>query len=85
MLISYLDAKGNYGFERVDKDGNLESCSDEKPNVFVFNKNFYLGLLPTSTKLNEKNLKIKSEIRKTVVDALVVIYSINFCINIILF
>ena len=62
MLISYLDAKGNYGFGRVDQDGNLESCSDEKPNVFVFNKNFYLGLLPTSTKPNEKNLKIKSEI-----------------------
>ena len=85
MLISYLDAKGNYEFERVDKDGNLEPCSDEKPNVFVFNKNFYLGLLPTSTKPDEKNLKIKSEIWKTVVDALVVIYLINFCINIILF
>ena len=85
MLISYLDAKGNYGFGKVDKDGNLEPCSDEKPNVFVFNKNFYLGLLPTSTKPDEKNLKIKSEIRKTVVDALVAIYSINFCINIILF
>jgi len=38
VLISYLDAKGNYGFGRVDKDGNLEPCSDEKPNVFVFNK-----------------------------------------------
>jgi len=62
VLISYLDAKGNYGFGRVDKDGNLEPCSDEKPNVFVFNKNFYLGLLPTLTKLDEKNLKIKSEI-----------------------
>ena len=85
MLISYLDAKGNYGFGRVDKDGNLEPCSDEKPNVFVFNKNFYLGLLLTLTKPDEKNLKIKFEIWKTVVDALVAIYSINFCINIILF
>ena len=85
MLISYLDAKGNYGFGRVDKDRNLESCSNEKQNVFVFNKNFYLGLLLISTKPDEKNLKIKSEIRKTVVDALVAIYSINFCINIILF
>ena len=85
MLISYLDAKGNYEFGRVDKDENLELCSDEKPNVFVFNKNFYLGLLPTSTKLDEKNLKIKSEIWKTVVNALVVIYSINFCINMLLF
>ena len=62
VLISYLNAKGNYGFGRVNKDENLESCSDEKPNVFVFNKNFYLGLLLTSIKPNEKNLKIKSKI-----------------------
>ena len=85
MLISYLNAKGNYGFGRVNKDKNLESCSDEKPNVFVFNKNFYLGLLPTSTKPDEKNLKIKFKIWKPVVDTLVTIYSINFCINIKLF
>ena len=35
VLISYLDAKSNYGFERVDKDGNLEPCSDEN-QMFLF-------------------------------------------------
>jgi len=41
VLISYLDAKGNYGFGRVDKDENLEPA--------LMKNQMFLFLIKTST------------------------------------